>query len=229
VRRAVLVACTVALLCAGPASAANQTITALDATTGAWSPTNVQIHVGDTVTWSFAGTTQAHNVASDSANWTLSSPIQVNHPAVTYTFTAAGTYAFVCNVHPSTMTGTVSVDTGPPPPPPLSEQPFDNDQSAPTVLEITDETRPQLSRVHAAAIARGLRVRFHVNEPGRVTVRIKRGKKTVRTRTVSMRRASTRTLKVRGLAAGRYRVDVIAHDLGGNRSRAKHARVTVRG
>jgi plastocyanin len=229
VRRALLLACIAALAGAAPAAAADTTIKALDATSGDWSPKNVSIHAGDTVTWSFAGTTQAHNVASDSSNWTLSSPIQINHPDVSYTFATAGTYAFVCNVHPSTMTGTVSVDTAPPPPPPLSEQPFDNDQPAPTVLEITDETRPQLARVRASAIARGIRVRFHVNEPGRVTVRIKRGSRTVKTRNLAIRRAATRTLKVRGLAAGRYRIDVLARDLGGNRSRVKHARVTVGG
>jgi len=228
VRRALLIACVAALAAAAPAAAADQTVAALDATTGAWSPANVQIHAGDTVTWSFAGTSQAHNVASNSSNWSLSSPIQVSHPPVSFTFTTPGTYAFVCNVHPSTMTGTVSVDTAPPPPPPLSEQPFDNDQPAPAVLEITDETRPELSKVRASAIAHGVRMRFHVSEPGRVTVRVKRGAKTVKTRTATMRRASTRTLKLRGLAAGRYRIAVLARDLGGNRSRVKRLRMSVR-
>ena len=38
-----------------------------------------------------------------------------------------------------------------------------------------------------------------------------------------MRRAGARTVTLRGLAAGSYRVEVRARDLGGNRSRVKHA------
>jgi plastocyanin len=227
--RRVLLLAGLVLAVAAPADAlaANQTVNGLDGTTGLWSPENVSVHVGDTVTWSFASTTQAHNVAANSANWTLTSPIQVAHPDVTYTFTTAGTYAFVCQVHPDTMKGTVSVDTTPPPPPPLSEQPFPNDQTPPAVLEITDEQRPALSRVRAAAIAHGARIRFRTSEPGRVTVRVEHGKRTVATRTVRVRRAGTKSLRVRGLRAGTYRIEVLARDLAGNRSRVKRAVVTV--
>jgi plastocyanin len=220
---------TAALLVA-PASAlgADQTVGAVDGTSGLWSPANVSIHVGDTVTWDFSDTSQAHNVASNSSNWTLTSPIQTHHPPVSFTFTAAGTYDFVCNVHPDTMKGTVSVDAPPPPPPPLSEQPFPNDQSAPTVLEITDNRRPALRGVHATRIAHGVRVRFRASEPGRVTVRVRHGKRTVKTRTVRVRRAGAKTLRIGGLAAGTYTITLRARDLAGNRSRARRARVTVR-
>jgi plastocyanin len=228
-RRALLAA---AFLLATPASAfaADTTVKGLDGTTGLWEPANVSVHVGDTVTWDFSSTTAAHNVASSSSNWSLSSPIKTNpgHEPVSYTFTAAGTYSFVCNVHPDTMKGTVSVDTAPPPPPPLSEQPFPNDQPAPTVLEVTDHTRPALTRVRVSRIARGVQVRFKSSEPARVTVKVKRGKRTVKTRAVRVRRAGSRTARVRGLRAGHYRVELRARDLGGNRSRLKRARVTVR-
>jgi plastocyanin len=219
----------IALLLLAPASAvaADQTVHGQDGTTGLWSPANVSVRVGDTVTWDFSDTSQAHNVASNSSNWTLTSPIQVAHPPVSFTFTQAGTYDFVCNVHPDTMKGTVSVDAPPPPPPPLSEQPFPNDQSAPTVLELTDNRRPALSRVHASRIAHGVRVRFRASEPGRVTVRVRHGK-TLKIRTVRVRRAGVKSLRVRGLAAGTYTITLRARDLAGNRSRARHARVTVR-
>jgi plastocyanin len=229
--RPAIVGCLAMLAAIAPAataSAADQTVQAVDAANGAWSPANVSVDAGDTVTWSFAGTGMAHNVESDSPNWTLASPISTNHPPVSYTFTAAGSYAFICRVHPTTMKGTVTVGNAPPPPPPpLSEQPFENDQPAPTVLEITDETRPTLSRVRAARIAHGVRVRFRVSEPARVTVRVKRGRRLVASRTVRLAGAGSRTVKLRGLRAGSYRVEVLARDSADNRSRLKRARVTV--
>jgi plastocyanin len=226
-RLALLVVAAFVLGAPASAFAADQTVHGQDGTSGQWSPTNVSVHVGDTVTWDFADTSQAHNVASNSSNWTLTSPIQTHHPPVSFTFTAAGTYDFVCNVHPDTMKGTVSVDAPPPPPPPLSEQPFPNDQHAPTVLEVTDNRRPAVTRVHASRIAHGVRVRFRTSEPGRVTIRVRHGK-TLKVRTVRVRRAGVKTLRVRGLAAGDYTITLRARDLAGNRSRAKRARVTVR-
>ena len=73
-----------------------------------------------------------------------------------------------------------------------------------------------------------MRVRFHLSEPGRVTVRVRRGDHVVRARTVRLRRAATRTLRLRGLLAGSYRVEVSARDSAWNRSKVKRARVSVR-
>ena len=232
-RRAVLIALAAALALPALAAAADQSVQAVDATL-TWSPPNVTVKAGETVTWTFAGASQAHNVASSGANWSLSSPIQANHPPVSYTFASPGTYSFVCNVHPSTMTGTVTVTDAagnpppPPPPPPPGQQPYPNDQSPPTVLELADTQRPRLTRVRASRIARGLRVRFHVSEPSSVTVRVRHGSRTVRKRTVRLRRAGTRSLRLRGLRAGAYRVDVLARDVALNRSKVKRARVSVR-
>lgn len=232
-RRAALIALAAALALPAQAAAADQTVQAVDATL-AWSPPNVTVKAGESVTWTFAGTSQAHNVASSSANWSLTTPIQANHPPVSYTFASAGTYSFVCNVHPSTMTGTVTVTDAsgnpppPPPPPPPGSQPFPNDQSPPAVVEVSDTQRPRLTRVRAARIARGVRVRFHVSEPARVTVRVRHDGHTVRTRTVRLHRAGTKALRIRGLRAGVYRVDVLARDVALNRSKVKRARVTVR-
>jgi plastocyanin len=227
-----LIALAAALALPASAAAADQSVQAVDATL-TWSPPNVTVKAGETVTWTFAGTSQAHNVASSSANWSLSSPIQADHPPVSYTFASPGTYAFVCNVHPSTMTGTVTVTDAagnpppPPPPPPPGQQPYPNDQSPPTVLELADTQRPRLTRVRASRIARGLRVRFHVSEPSSVTVRVRHGPRTVRKRTVHLRRAATRSLRLRGLRAGAYRIDVLARDVALNRSKVKRTRVRV--
>jgi plastocyanin len=223
---------SLAALLGFPAAAAadNQTVQAVDATL-TWAPANVAVKPGESVTWTFAGTSQAHNIASNSANWSYTTAIQTSHPPATYTFPSLGQYAFICNVH-SGMTGTVYVTAdgrlpGSPPPPP-GEQPFPNDQSPPTTVEVADTKRPKLTRVHAARIARGVRVRFHLSEPGRVTVRVRHGDHVVRAKTVRLRRAATRTLKLRGLRAGSYRVEVSARDAALNRAKVKRARVSVR-
>ena len=88
--------------------------------------------------------------------------------------------------------------------------------------------RREIENALSAAVARGVRVRFHLSEPGRVTVRVRRGDHVVRARTVRVRRAATRTLRLHGLLAGSYRVEVTARDSALNRSRVKRARVTVR-
>jgi len=220
----------VALAAAPPALAANIDVQAVDGTTptnNAWSPPDPKANVGDTVTWHF-NTVGAHNLQSTTANWTISTENRWSGaPPATYTFTAEGTYGFRCSLH-AEMTGAVTVGTPPPPPPPpLSEQPFANDQPAPTVFEVTDERRPRLSGVRAAGRDGAARVRFRLDEPGRVTVRLERGGRKVRSRTVSLRRAGSRAVTLRGLAAGTYRVEVRARDLARNRSRVASERVTV--
>ena len=76
-------------------------------------------------------------------------------------------------------------------------------------------------------VARGARVRFRLSEAGRATLALKRGGKTVKTRTVDARKGAN-TVTVRGLRAGGYRVEVRARDLSGNAAELKRARVTVR-
>src|SRR5262245_3696175 len=63
-----------------------------------WSPPNVTVATGDTVRWSFAGSTLPHNVHGTSANWSpaLQSPIATAQDPVDYQFTAPGVYTFVC-------------------------------------------------------------------------------------------------------------------------------------
>ena len=81
-----------------------------DATT--WSPPNVTVTTGETVRWSFEGATLPHNVHGTSANWNppLQSAVGTGQAPVDYTFNAPGVYTFVCDVHPTTMTGTVTVE-----------------------------------------------------------------------------------------------------------------------
>ena len=212
------------LLAAAPARAATVTVHATDAP--GWDLTTVDIQPGDSVMWSFAGTGQAHNVQSASANWSLSAPVLIAGPDVAASFPDEGTYDFVCQVHPDTMRGTVRVTSAssppppPPPPPPLSQQPFVNDAAAPVAAETfvaLDKAKPKLSAVSARRWRHKARVRFRVSEESVVAIAFKRGKRTVKTVKVAGEGAQRVTVVMR---SGRYRVELRATDLAGNRSAA---------
>jgi plastocyanin len=240
VRPRVALATILASLVAAPAaSAQGPTIQAVDGTpadqyNNRWSPSVVTINPGETVTWSFAGTSGFHNVQSEGSNW--NPPFRNGNadrqlPPASYTFSTEGTYTFVCEVHATTMRGTVTVGSPPPPPPPpLSEQHWANDQQPPAVLDsgTWDETRPRLSGVRASAVRNGARVRFRLSERSRVLVTLRLAGLTVKTARATLR-AGRRTLTVRDpRLRGRYRVVVVARDMAGNVSRAKDDRVTIR-
>lgn len=222
------------------AASADITIRAVDAppsdpNNNTWSLSEVTIKAGETVTWSFAGTSLVHNVKSDSSNWSppLDTPFAVAGPSATYKFATVGTYAFLCELHASTMTGVVKVtdESGqpapPPPPVPLGEQPLANDAPPLTVFELRDTVVPTLDRVKVTRATRGVRVRFRLSEAGKVAIKLTRGGRVVKTRTVEVE-PGTRTIKVPGLKAGTYRVQVSAKDLAGNAAKGvSRARVTV--
>ena len=219
-----------ALAAAPPAVAAPADVRAVDSAVedqNRWEPADVSVNIGEAVTWRF-DTVGAHNVKSTTPNWTMSTSNLHSGATASFTFTAEGIYRFRCDLH-SNMFGSVTVgNPPPPPPPPLSEQEFANDQPAPTVFEVTDEQRPRLTRVRAAGLDGAARVRFRLDEPGRVTVRLKRGSRTVRQQALTLRRAGRGIVTLRDLAAGTYRVEVRARDLARNRARLKRAQVTVR-
>ncbi|WP_067861407.1 cupredoxin domain-containing protein [Nocardia shimofusensis] len=88
-----------------PAAAAAVTVNVDDM---AFSPGNVTVRVGDTVTWTFADSVP-HSVQGigDKA-------MGINSPILTtgewsYTFTVPGEYRYLCSLHPD-MRGTVTVE-----------------------------------------------------------------------------------------------------------------------
>jgi plastocyanin len=217
-----------AAVLAFPAAASAQ-FQAVDIT-NVWAPAELTVKVGEPVTWSFGGTSYVHNIKSSSSNWTYSTPYALAGAAGKYTFTAPGEYTFLCELHGSTMTGKVTVlgadgqQAPPPPPPPLSDQPFANDTPTLTVLEKRDKVAPKLDRVKVTRAKRGVRVAFRLSEGGKVTVKATRGK-SVKTRTFEVDKG-TRSVTLKGLKAGTYRVQVSAKDLAGNAAKA-HPRASV--
>jgi plastocyanin len=208
--------------------------TAADNYNNRWTPQTTTIAVGESVTWSFSGTSALHNVASSGANWSFrNGDPGSGSPPASYTFTTPGTYRFICEVHATTMFGDVLVTDAsgnpppPPPPPPLSEQPFPNDAGAPSGFEVADGLAPRLSRMTVRQWHRGARLRFRLDEPAVVRVRVLRASVTVK-RTRAMFLRGMRRLTIRHLRPGAYRLVISARDLSGNRSRTRRARVTVR-
>ena len=129
-----------------------------------WDKPAVTVAPGETVTWTFAGT-QLPTTCSPrrGEGW---GGIAAGRPAPdgSYTFDAEGTYDFVCQVHPSTMVGTVTVGHDPVPRRrrPLcrdSQQPYTNDDTTPVTLEKVevDDDAPRLTAVSARRVARGSR------------------------------------------------------------------------
>lgn len=227
-----LVPAVAAVLLFPAAASADVTFQAVDGS-NTWAPAEQTVKVGEKISWSFAGSTTAHNVKSNSANWSYVSGYSVGGAAVERSFDKAGEYLFLCELHGSTMSGKVVVldEAGqpapPPPPPPLSEQPFGNDAPPLTVFEVRDTVVPKLDRVRVSRVTRGVRVRFRLSEAGKITVKATRGR-SVTTRTVEVAKG-TRSITVKGLKAGSYRVQVSAKDLAGNAAKsAPRASVTVR-
>jgi plastocyanin len=69
-------------------------------------PMTVTVRVGGTVTWMQVDAV-GHSVESTTHAWATSKVLAPGQ-TFTHTFTAAGTYPYICGVHPY-MTGTVSV------------------------------------------------------------------------------------------------------------------------
>jgi plastocyanin len=214
----------VALAAASPASAADLQVQGLD--TLVWDKPELTVAVGDTVTWSFPGTAQPHNVAATSPNWAgFRGNAGVPGETKTFKFEAEGIYTYVCEIHATTMTGKVTVGAPPPPPPPpLSEQWFPNDSALTTGTFETgslDTTRPRLRGVKAKKSGKRVKVSFRVSEQSVVTVRLARGGKTFKTKKAAVGRSGSVT--VAGLKPGRYAVRVSATDVAGNASSARRA------
>ena len=174
-----------------------------------WSPGDVRIAVGDSVTWRFEGTSLPHNVASTGTNWSFQTPF--DGAPKTFMFNAPGTYRFVCQAHAFTMNGLVRVGAdGPEPEPDVDALP--NGSRAPGI----DARPPVFDRVRVRRRTGGARIRFRLSERARTVVRVKRSGRLVWRRAARGRRG---TLVVRDLAPGRYAVALRARDFGGNPSR----------
>ncbi len=106
-RRALALFCLVPGLLAPAARAADQTV---NITGLAFSPRNVTIQVGDTVTW-VNNNQGAHNVVANNGSFRSGEP--EDQFTFSHTFTTAGSFGYHCQPHQALgMTGTVTVEAG---------------------------------------------------------------------------------------------------------------------
>ena len=73
----------------------------------AFAPANLTVKVGTTVTWTNKDS-DAHTVTSQGSGGPFQSKALATGESYSYTFTTAGTYSYLCTIHPF-MTATVTV------------------------------------------------------------------------------------------------------------------------
>jgi plastocyanin len=242
-RHPVLLASALAVAAASPAAAADFTIAPDESNPNVplWTPATLTIAPGDTVTWKLASAVSPplpHDVKSTVVAGTDPWTLEAGPPPAadgTMTFTTSGRFQYYCRFHSdgtTGMAGTIVVgNPPPPPPPPPGQQPFPNDTPEPTTFEnkvAFDTTRPTLRSVRVRGTAKGAKVSFRVSERADVTVRLKRGRKVVKTRHVTVSGRGRVTIGRKALRAGRYRVELRARDIAGNASSRRAARITLR-
>lgn len=198
-RLVIIVPIALLLLLTTPAGAADTTVTSGDFFQR---PYRAKVDPGDTVTWRITGS--GHTVTSRrDAPAAFDSGTKGDGETFAFTFSVAGRYAYVCEIHPGLMNGVVQV--GP------------------------DTVDPVLSRVKARRGKRSVRVSFRLSEEARVKATLRRGGKRVKTvRTKVLRQGSRSVLfKPKALAPGAYRATLEATDLEGNAAKRVSKRFTV--
>jgi plastocyanin len=236
---------------AGPAMAADQTVT-VGAGGDRFGPAAVTINQGDTITWSWRDS--GHNVYSNAGqSETFRSEYLSNGGTFQKTFTQTGTFSYVCQPHAGDgMRGTVTVNAAPPgtPPPgggggtppgggggggggtPGDPSPGPGGGPGGAGNPTVDSQPPTVSRLVARSAKRMTTLRFRSSEKARVSVaiqRLRRGRSAVvvkRLRTTA--KPGMNQLRTRRLAPGRYRVVLTARDSAGNRSAPKTKGFKVR-
>jgi plastocyanin len=214
----------------------------------------VTIQTGDTVTWDYnASGTTPHNRKGTSGpqqdtTWFESEEFKSSGTDA-HTFFLPGEYDFLCEAHPG-MVGTVNV-TGEPvePTPAPTESPSpsptasatpratvsptptpgmnDRVTPAPRGAARADSVPPAITSLKLTAQRRGAKVSFKLSESASVTLRVKRGKTTLKTVRGSFR-AGGGSVTLRRMARGTYRVEIEARDARGNKAAVQRKTVKVK-
>jgi plastocyanin len=205
------------LLPAVPAGAANQTVVATDKV---FTPADVTVAPGDTVTWTNGG--GEHNVHFDDNSFDMPAAPDSTSWSVSRSFDTVGVFRYYCELHGGPngidMSGAVSVKPASTPPGPPGGAPVSADKTAPA-LTLSGSTRQRALRQRAVFVRAG------VDEASRVVARawvsIPRTGRSFRAKTVSRQLAARTTSKL-GLALSRQALRAF------RRALRKHTRLTAR-
>src|SRR5689334_22645512 len=105
-----------------------------------FSPADLSVHVGDTVTWTNMDDAP-HTVTTSSGPDKISSPTLNKGDTFSFTFTKTGVYAYYCAVHPD-MKGSVNVEQGDSASGPTSDQAPPTTQAPPGGSPSSDHNAP---------------------------------------------------------------------------------------
>jgi plastocyanin len=189
---------------------------------GSFTPNNISVTVGDTVTLvnGAAGAGRPHDLIwQDGAPGFATAPPPFTANVMPWTssrtFTAAGDFPFVCSFHQTIgMTGVVHVAAPAPAPAPAPAQP----PPAPTT-PVADVTAPVFTAT-AKATRRAVTLRVRLSESSRITVVVRRGRRTIARKRFATPLTGRTTLRVPvRTRPGRLTVTVTAVDAAGNTSR----------
>lgn len=199
---AVAIPVAAALLFAAPAGAApaNVSIGEFFYKSG-----RVQINPGETVTWANKGDV-LHTVTSASgAPERFDSDQLDSGKTFSRAFAKPGRYSYSCTLHPGLMSGVVQV--GP------------------------DKTPAKLSKLKAKRGKQSVKLSFRLSEDAKVKATITRSGKRVKTLSSKTLKPGTGSLvyKPKKLAAGRYKVKLVATDVAGNKAKAVSGSFSVPG
>ena len=199
-------------LVTAPAVAEDQSVRAQPNNT--WDRPNVTINVGEQVTWTNGG--GFHNVKFDDGSFEQPADPSFSPWTVSRRFENAGEFGYICEAHPSTMRGRVTVLAPGQTPPPA-------DTTAPTVTELRARPSRVCTRRRRTCRFAGTRFRFNLSEAAGVALVIRplgrpRGRRGDALEADGKQGANSVRYSARNLKLGRYRVRVTATDAAGNRS-----------
>jgi plastocyanin len=183
-------------------------------------------------------------VTSGQASYTFTKPgtyrfvCQVHLGTMTGTVTVTGSPVTPTATPSSTATATPSATASPQPTasptrtpaPTATPTPAGSDRTTPAPLGSSraDVTPPVVSKLKLKALAHGAKVSFALSESSTVTIRFKRGSRTVGSTRLSARAGSRSfTLRSSRLVRGRYTVEIEARDARGNKAAVQRAKVRV--
>jgi plastocyanin len=147
----------VVLAAAPGADAANQTVNALSS--NVFSPADVSIAQGETVTWNNVGR-GTHNVRFDDGSFRMPAAPDPSAWSVQRTFSQVGNFTYYCEEH-SGMTGIVRVGPGATPPPGGTPPPPPDGTPPPPPGSPETAVRPKVTfRVSHSATRAGRRIRL---------------------------------------------------------------------
>jgi plastocyanin len=222
--RRALILFVIAMAWPGVAAAADQSVNVED---DFYSPSNVTVLKGDTVTWTQMGT-NAHNVHLDSGEKLGGDPL-THSPSSSpwsdsFTFNTVGTFNYFCDEHSDIgMIGKVVVKDPNAPPP---------DTTPPKITDLKAKPSPFCTNKSETCDKRGTRVSYRLSERAKVTadIQAKNGNTGPVSIFVNKKRSKgghSFKFSGKGLKPGKYTLRLRAHDAAGNTSKPAKKQVKV--